>query len=310
MPEISVVIPTYNRFEMLERALNSVFSQGFKNFEIIVIDDASTDNTGERLQRGFKAEIEKGVLRYIRNEKNQGRSVCRNTGIKLAQAGLIAFLDDDDYWLPEHLHSLNSFMNEHKNIGIAFSNWVMIDEQKQGRKPGIKGVKTGTGDPYFKLMLRAMIGYPSTCIARTALLEQTGGFNVSLPPREDWELFSKCAMAGGIGFIDKSTVHIYVHSGSYSKNKAQWVNATEAAWNSITVSAGKYRVQIDNKIAAKRALRLSRAFISIGDFEKAGMYLSRAARHDPLSLLSSIAVENMFKLLIGIKLYQRYKKCT
>ena len=72
MPEISVVIPTYNRFAMLEKALNSVLSQNFKDFEIIVIDDASADNTNERMQNGFEAEIEKGVIRYIRNEKNQG----------------------------------------------------------------------------------------------------------------------------------------------------------------------------------------------------------------------------------------------
>ncbi len=308
VPEISVIIPTYNRFEMLERALNSVLSQRFKDFGIIAIDDASTDDTMERMQRVFKAEIETGRIKYVRNEKNQGRSACRNIGIKLAKTEFITFLDDDDYWLPEHLHLLNSFMNEHKNIGIAFSNWAIRDEQKQGDKPGIKGVKTGTGDPYLKLILRALIGYPSTCIIRKSVLEQTPWFNTVLPPREDWDFFTRCAMVGGIGFIDKSTVRIYVHSGSYSKNKDQWVNATEAAWNSITAAAQKYGVCLDNRIISERELRLSRAFISICDFEKAGMYLSRAVKHDPFSVLSSIALENMFKLLIGKRLYMRYKK--
>ncbi|MCL4468702.1 MAG: glycosyltransferase [Deltaproteobacteria bacterium] len=84
MPEISVVIPTNNRFAMLEKALNSVLSQNFKDFEILVVDDPSADNTNERRQSGFEAEIEKGVIRYTRNEKNQGRSACRNTGIKFA----------------------------------------------------------------------------------------------------------------------------------------------------------------------------------------------------------------------------------
>jgi glycosyltransferase involved in cell wall biosynthesis len=308
MPEISVVIPTYNRFEMLEKALNSVLSQELRDFEIIVVDDASTDNTPERLHKGFKAAIENGMIKYAANEKNKGRAAVRNTGIKLSKAGLITFLDDDDRWLPDHLVTLNGFMNENKNIGIAFSNWVTIDEQKQGEKPGIKGVKTGTGDPYLKLMLRALIGYPSTCIVRKSVLEQTPWFNAGLPPREDWDFFTRCAMAGGIGFADKTTVHIYVHSGSYSKNKAQWVNATEAAWNSITASARNYGVRIDSKTAAERALRLSRAFISIGDFGKARTYLSHAVKHNPFSALSSIAFENMFKLLIGKRLYMRYKK--
>ena len=308
MPEISVVIPTYNRFEMLVKALNSVLSQNFKDFEIIVVDDASADNTNERMQNGFKAEIEKGVIRYIRNEKNQGRSACRNTGIKFAQAGLISFLDDDDYWLQGHLGSLYSFINEHKDIGIAFSNWETINEQTQKKNIGIKGIMTGTGDAYLKLMLRALIGYPSTCIIRTSLLEETHGFNVKLPPREDWELFTRCAMKGGIGFIDKTTVQISVHAGSYSRNKVQWVNATEAAWNSITASAQEYGIKLGNKIISERALRLSRAFISIGDFNNAGIYLSSAINHNPYSVLSSIALENMFKLLIGKRLYMRYKK--
>ncbi len=308
MPEISVVIPTYNRFEMLKRALKSVLYQSFKDFEIIVIDDASTDDTMGQLQSGFKPEIETGRIKHIRNEKNQGRSACRNTGIKLSKTGLITFLDDDDYWLPDHLNSLNSFLNEHKNIGIAFSNWVLINEQTREKTPGITGIKTGTGDPYLKLMLRALIGYPSTGIIRTSLLEKTPGFNAKLPPREDWDFFTRCAMKGGIGFIDKTTVHIYVHAGSYSKNKTQWVNATEEAWNSITASARQYGVKLDDKIISERALRLSRAFISVGDFEKAGMYLSSAVKYHPFSALSSIALENMFKLLIGKRLYMRYKK--
>ena len=308
VPEISVIVPTYNRFEMLEKALNSVLSQDFNDIEIIVIDDASTDNTNARLQQGFKREIEKGIIRYIRNEKNQGRSACRNTGIKFAKAELVAFLDDDDYWLPEHLDSLGNFMTEHKNIGIAFSNWETVNEQTQKKSIGIKETKTGTGDVYLKLMLRALIGYPSTCIVRRSLLEETHGFNRKLPLREDWELFTRCAMKGGIGFIDKTTVLISVHTGSYSRNKAQWVIATEAAWNSITASAQEYGIELVNEIISERALRLSRAFISIGDFQKAGMYLWSAVNHNPFSVLSSIALENMFKLLIGKKLYMRYKK--
>ena len=308
VPEISVIIPTYNRFEMLEKALNSVLSQNFNDFEIIVVDDASTDNTNARLQGGFKAEIEKGTIRYIRNEKNQGRSACRNTGTKLARAHLIAFLDDDDFWLPEHLNSLDNFMDEHKNIGLAFSNWETIDEQTQKKTIGIKETKTGTGDVYLKLMLRALIGYPSTGIVRKKVFEQTDGFNVHLPPREDWELFTRCAMKSGIGFIDTTTVQISVHAGSYSRDKVQWVITTEAAWNSITAAAQEYGIKLGNTLISERALRLSRAFISIGDFQKAGMYLWSAINHNPFSVLSSIALENMFKLLIGKKLYMRYKK--
>lgn len=308
MSEITVVIPTYNRFEMLQRALQSVLAQTFKKFEIIVVNDASTDDTTERVQRSFKREIETGIIKYVSNEKNLGRSACRNTGIKLSKTELITFLDDDDEWLPDHLDSLNNFMCEHRNTGLAFSNWVLLNEQTREKTAGIKGVKTGIGGPYFELMLRALIGYPSTCIIRRSLLEKTNGFDAGLPLREDWQLFTRCAMIGGIGFMDKPTVHIYVHSGSYSNNKVQWVNATEAAWNSITASAKHYDIKLDNKIIAERALRLSRAFISIGGFDRAKSYLLEAIKYNPCSLFSSIAIENAFKLLIGKRLYMRHKK--
>ncbi len=308
MSEISVVIPTYNRFEMLERALQGVLAQTFKKFEIIVVNDASSDDTTERVQRGFKTEIETGVIKFISNEKNRGRSACRNTGIKFSKTELIAFLDDDDCWLPDHLDSLNNFINQHGKTGIAFSNWVLLNEQTREKTAGIKGVKTGIGASYLELMLRALIGYPSTCIIRRSLLEETNGFDTGLPLREDWELFTRCAMIGGIGFMNKPTVHIHVHSGSYSNNKVQWVNATEAAWNSITSYARDKGVRINNRLAAERALRLSRAFISIGGFDKAKPYLLEAIKHNPFSLFSSIAIENAFKLMIGKGLYMRYKK--
>ena len=167
MPEISVIIPTYNRFEMLERALNSVLSQNFKDYEIIVIDDASADNINERMHSGFEAEIEKGVIRYTRNEKNQGRSACRNTGIKLAQAGLIAFLDNNSEWLPDHLVNLYNFMHQHQDNGIAFSNellpvkyyggvervivWLLEALQKMGHKNYLLAPE-GSASPFAKVI--------------------------------------------------------------------------------------------------------------------------------------------------------------
>ncbi len=307
MPEISVIIPTYNRLEMLARAVRSVRSQSFRDAEIIVVDDASTDDTEQLLRTQFRDDVEKGILRYLRAAQNQGRSACRNNGIGQATAGLIAFLDDDDEWLPDHLANLYGFMHSHNDIGIAFSNWDTVNEQTHESMSGTTNIRTGAGNVYVRHMIRALIGYPSTCVVRTSLVRSLGGFNVNLPLREDWELFSKCALIGGAGFVDDRTVHIYVHPGSYSKNKVQWVTATEAAWNSILLFARDNGVVPGNRIVAERALRLSRAFITIGDFDKAGMYLKHAVGHNPCSALSSIALENMFKLIVGKRLYTWYK---
>lgn len=307
-PVISIVIPTFNRFQMLERALKSVLAQNFKSFNIILIDDASTDKTYEQLYSKFRLELENGLIKYIRNEKNIGRSACRNIGINLSNGQFIAFLDDDDEWLSDHLFNLYNFLEIQRDIGIVFSNWYTVDERTQEIKLGLKSIKSGAGKDYLNLMISALIGYPSTSIVRTNLIKQIGGFNEELKLREDWELFTKCAIKSKIGFTDKPTVRIYVHPGSYSKNKVQWVNSTELAWFNILNFANQYSIKIDKKFISERSLRLSRGFISIGEFNKAKKYLLNAILYKPISIFSIIGMENIFKLAIGKKFYLWYKK--
>lgn len=97
-PKVSVIIPTYNRAHLIGRAIKSVLNQTYKDFEIIIVDDGSTDKT-EEVVKDFKDER----VRYIRREKNKGGSAARNTGIKAARGEYIAFQDSDDEWLPEKL---------------------------------------------------------------------------------------------------------------------------------------------------------------------------------------------------------------
>jgi glycosyltransferase involved in cell wall biosynthesis len=98
MPEVSVVIPTYNRAKVLSRAVKSVLNQGYRDFEIIVVDDGSTDNT-EQVVGAF----DKQQVKYVRHEKNMGPAAARNTGIGHANGKYIAFQDSDDEWFPQKL---------------------------------------------------------------------------------------------------------------------------------------------------------------------------------------------------------------
>ena len=105
-PLVSVIIPTYNRPEMIVNSISSVLKQTFRDFEIIVIDDGSSDRTGEILTT-FHTDIN-----YIVHLKNLGVSAARNSGIRASEAPLIAFLDSDDYWLPEKLETQVRFFQE------------------------------------------------------------------------------------------------------------------------------------------------------------------------------------------------------
>ncbi len=117
MARISVVIPTYNRPELLNNSINSVLSQTYRDFELIVIDDCSSDNTPDVLE-GFRDER----LRVIRNSSNKGIAAVRNISVSNSQGKYIAFLDDDDEWLPDKLEKQLKIMEDGPdNLGCVYS---------------------------------------------------------------------------------------------------------------------------------------------------------------------------------------------
>lgn len=308
MPEISVIIPTYNRAALLKRAVFSVLYQDFQDHEIIIVDDASTDSTEQQVHDTFAGELESGRIIYYKNPANLERVKTRNKGIQLAKGRYIALLDDDDIWFPEHLETMHGFLKLHKDIGICFSSWQYYEPGKNSYSLPLSGINTCTGPSCMDLLLKAVIGYPSTAVFKKDIIKTCGMFNEALELREDWEFFSRCAFQTNVGFFNKPTARIYGHEGSYSGDKEKWVASTEKAWHMIRQTAQCLNITIDRYIMAERALRLSRAFISTGNFRAAKLYLFTAFRHAKLSMFRAIAIENMFKLLIGKNIYMRYKK--
>jgi glycosyltransferase involved in cell wall biosynthesis len=125
---ISVIIPTYNRAQVLSRAVESVLGQSYNNLELIVVDDGSSDNTAEAIK-----EIEDKRIKYIKSSENKGVAAARNAGIKESHGDYIAFLDSDDQWLPDKLKlSLEVFKNNSDlNIGLVYINgWDFNNGQK------------------------------------------------------------------------------------------------------------------------------------------------------------------------------------
>ena len=138
MPRISVIVPTYNRKNMLLSAIRSVLNQTYKDFEIIVIDDASSDGT-RRAMNG----IENERLRYIRHEENRGQSAAYNTGIKASEGTYIAFLNDDDEYVPNKLErQLKVLENSRPEVGLVYSGHYRVDNVGQiiGQRLALKGL--------------------------------------------------------------------------------------------------------------------------------------------------------------------------
>ena len=125
-PYVSVILPTYNRGHVIQTAIQSVLNQSYKNFEILVVDDGSTDNTPEQITR-----VQDRRLQYIRQDLNQGAAAARNVGMKAAQGSYIAFLDSDDAWHPDKLRQQLEFLETApSNVGGCVTAYRLVFPDK------------------------------------------------------------------------------------------------------------------------------------------------------------------------------------
>jgi len=178
-PTVSVIIPTYNRAHLVGRAIRSVLNQTFQDFEIIVVDDGSTDNT-EEVVKGFNDPR----IRYIRHEENHGGSAARNTGICAARGEYIAFLDADDEWLSMHLHRKLQLLEETYVDGLFGSYYVVsgnrwakfVCQSKPSTVSMAEYILSKTGDPRT-----------STMVFRRGAVTQIL-FDETLRKHQDWDL--------------------------------------------------------------------------------------------------------------------------
>lgn len=195
-PLISVILPTCNRASLLQRAIQSVRSQSDDNFEIVVVDDCSTDDTASVV-----TSIRDDRLRYLRHETNKGGAAARNTGIRSARGEIIAFLDDDDEWLPEKLERQKRLLGRFDAVICASR---------------IRGKKSIEGHGRSHITLRDlkrgyMGGGTSSLIVRAEVLKHVR-FDESLPAGQDWDLLIRIAKQYRVGYLDEALV-IYSDEG-------------------------------------------------------------------------------------------------
>lgn len=201
--EVSVIIPTYNRKNTLKRAIDSVLNQTYKNFEIIIVDDCSTDGTLEYITELYGA-LEN--LIYIRNDKNLGPSASRNVGALHASGTYLAFQDSDDEWLP---HKLERQMEALKNVdeepGFVYSAFKAIDSKGEETFFPMQDVDNEwkTGRNAFICMLTVPLVCTITLLIKKELFLAEGGFNEELRALVDYELALRISHTRPVLFMDE-----------------------------------------------------------------------------------------------------------
>ena len=197
MAEVSVIIPTYNRAQKVARAIASVLYQTFTDYEIIVVDDGSSDSTSEALSL-FRPHIVP-----IIQDKNRGVSAARNMGIKASSAPLIAFLDSDDYWLPEKLAVQTAFFKAEPDAVACQTQerWI-----RKGRpvNPGKKHLKRN--GLIFEPSLKLCLVSPSAAMVKRALFDEVGLFDEALPVCEDYDLWLRISCRHPIHLLKRALV--------------------------------------------------------------------------------------------------------
>jgi glycosyltransferase involved in cell wall biosynthesis len=195
MPEISVIIPTYNRSEFLREAIASVLAQTYRDFELIVVDDGSEDDTAA-VVREFAG------VRYV-FQPNRGVSAARNRGVALTSGSLLAFLDSDDLWQPRKLERQVAFLSAYPHARICQTEELWLRHGVRVN-PHVKHRKTG-GDIFAPSLSLCLVN-PSAVMLRRELFEQVGGFDESLPACEDYDLWLRIAVQEPVHLIESPLV--------------------------------------------------------------------------------------------------------
>ncbi len=215
VPKVSIIIPTYNRAKMLSRAIKSVLNQTFQDFELIIVDDGSTDNTKEVVENFQKQDSR---INYIWM-KNSGRPAKpRNIGIKNSKGKYIAFLDSDDEWMPEKLEKqIILFENSNINkLGFVGCNILNIDTLKNFNKiykmPRIRKL-------FKHLLIRNFLMTPSILVKKS-VIEDVGLFDENFEVADDWDMWIRISQKYDFDFVDEVLVKRYIHTQSITQSSS------------------------------------------------------------------------------------------
>ncbi|MFP4348874.1 MAG: glycosyltransferase family 2 protein [Desulfococcaceae bacterium] len=240
--QVSVIIPTYNRAEMVGEAIESVLNQDFSSFELIVIDDGSTDQTSKVL-RSFGRRI-----RSIRQE-NKGVSAARNLGICHASGEWIAFLDSDDLWLPGKLTAQVDFFRLNPASLICQTQEIWI---RNGRRVNPKHRHEKRSGMIFEPSLALCLVSPSAVMIRRSLFDLVGRFDENLPACEDYDLWLRIGRRFPVHLIDRPLI---VKRGGHEDQLSQAPGLDKFRIASLQNLIDSGTLDSDQERAARRMLQ-------------------------------------------------------
>jgi glycosyltransferase involved in cell wall biosynthesis len=214
MKLISAIIPTYNHGAFIREAINSALAQTYKNYEIIIVDDGSTDDTASIVRKFISSVGQRHEIRYIYQE-NSGPSSARNKGIKEAKGDYVAFLDSDDMWEPDKLAKQVRYMETNNLRGLCCAGYDLVNEA---------GTQIGAHQLFYEnkrdvlrdLLIRNVVSTCSTVMVNRECFDIVGLFDESLQVAEDWDMWIRLIRKYDFSHIPESLVKVRVRTASQS----------------------------------------------------------------------------------------------
>ncbi len=266
-PLVSIVLPTFNAESTIERAVHSILCQDFKNYEIVIVDDGSTDNTVQKVLdiRDRHRNVEITLLRF---DENYGASFARNKGIEIAKGKYIAFQDADDEWLPTKLTKQLSLFEKRDDLSIVTCDSIIIYDKPKVVEIAHESRPPVEGENAWKTLLLYNFIPTPTVVAKKVDIERVGGFDEKLEVAEDLDLWIKLALQGSVGVVYEPLVKIYDIQNSLMR-RAIYES------HSKILSMIKCHIEKNRKHLSKNEIRriLGRKYFAVGmDLYGAGYY--------------------------------------
>ena len=282
-PRISVIITTYNRADMLPRAIESVLAQTLQDYEIIIVDDCSTDNTQDVI-----AKFDDSRIRSFLHERNKRQAASINTGIARAQGEYIAFLDDDDEWLPIKLcHQAALLDSSPPSVGLVYG-W--LDEVNDSTGQTIASYRgTMRGDIFDNLLALDIPSPTSTLLVRSSVAREMNGFDDRLRRHIDNDFICRVAQRYHVEVLPEVVAKNYiahVHSRISGNNIESLSNA--AAYLRVHMTRFACELGRRPKSHAVVLRRLASVEMMLGNRRKALSILVNAARLDPYGVARAV----------------------
>jgi glycosyltransferase involved in cell wall biosynthesis len=273
---VSVVIPTFNRAELLERAIHSVLSQTLTGLELIIVDDGSTDDTQNRAALLLEADHR---IVYLKHEKNCGAQAARNTGIQAAKGEFIAFLDSDNEWLPSKLEKQMMLISQNTDpIGVVYCDYQEVSTEGRVLNNYIARYR----GLIYKKVLCDWLTDTSTLIVRKDFLEKIHGFDEKVQAYQEWDLCIRLAKECQFDFVPECLTIYHQHAlPSISKDRLRdafgYLGIVDSNRDEIINECGRKKL-------SEHYLRIGRLFIFANHFELARAYFLKSIRYNLLNI--------------------------